>query len=223
MADPDELHDRAGESARAADLARLRETLRTWMRETRDTGILPEPLLRREARAAGSEWAIFHPGEPGEAAAAARYDAILAAAWDVADQPAAAPWGERLASSDPAVRFWAVHGIGWGAARPGATATPDAVARLRTALDDADPVVRVAAAWWLLKLGAAERPPALNALAREIRSDDRDIRQQALVAIDQAGEVARPLWEAAASLEPGGGEEYSLRTVERIRKRLGRP
>ena len=47
-------------------------------------------------------------------------DAILAAAWDVADQPAKAPWGERLGSTDPAVRFWAVHGIGWGAARVGA-------------------------------------------------------------------------------------------------------
>ena len=226
VADPEELRDLAGDAAHAHDLARLRELLRAWMRATRDTGILPEAMLRREARAVGSEWAIFHPSapdKPGEAAAAARYDAILAAAWDVADQPVAAPWGERLVSSDPAVRFWAVHGIGWGAARPGAAAVPDAAGSLRAALDDADPVVRTAAAWWLLKLGAAERRPALDALARAMNSNDRDVRQQALVAIDQAGEAARSLWPEAAALELSKDEDYSARTVMRIRKRLGHP
>ena len=84
-------------------------------------------------------------------------------------------------------------------------------------------MVRIAAAWWLLKLDAAERQSALDALAREIRSDDPDIRQQALVAVDQAGEAARPLWPQAANLELGKDEEYSARTVMRIRKRLGRP
>jgi uncharacterized sulfatase len=223
VADPDEIHDLAGEAAHAGDLARLRETLRAWMRETRDTGILPEPILRREARQAGSEWAIFHPDEQGHAAAGERYDAVLAAAWDVADQPADAPWGERLASRDPAVRFWAVHGIGWAAARPGAAAAPDAAASLRAALEDTDPVVRVAAAWWLLQLAAGEPQPALEALGREVGSAERDVRQQALVAVDHLGDAARPLWAAAAALDLGKDEEYSRRTVERIRKRLGRP
>ena len=59
--------------------------------------------------------------------------------------------------------------------------------------------------------------------AARIRSADPDVRQQALVGIDQLGEVARPLWSAAAALELGKDEEYSRRTVERIRKRLGRP
>jgi len=229
VADPDELRDLAGEAAHADDLARLRETLRAWMRKTRDTGILPEPLLRREARQAGSEWAIFHPGEPfhpggqGEAAAAERYDAILAAAWDVAAQPTDARWAERLASGDAAIRFWAVHGIGWGAARVGAGAAPEAAGLLPSALEDPDPVVRVAAAEWLLKLNASELGPALEALGRELGSAERDIRQQALVAIDRTGEPTRPLWAAAAALELGKDEEYSRRTVERIRKRLGRP
>ncbi len=224
VADPDELRDLAGEAAHVETLTRLRETLRAWMRETRDTGILPEPILRREARRAGSEWAIFHPGVAGDAAAAARYDALLAAAWDVADQPAEAPWGERLASSDPAVRLWAVQGTGWRAARAGGrSAAPEAVSVLQAALADADPVVQVAAGWWLLRLGTSEPRPAQDALARAIRSADPDVRQQALVGIDQLGEVARPLWSAAAALELGKDEEYSRRTVERIRKRLGRP
>ena len=224
VADPDELRDLAGEAAHMEMLTRLRETLRAWMRETRDTGILPEPILRREARRAGSEWAIFHPGEAAAAAAAARYDAILAAAWDVADQPAAAPWAERQAAPDPAVRFWAVHGIGWRAARAeGPPATAEAVSTLQSALSDVDPVVQITAAWWLLRLGTAGQQPALDTLARELRSADPDVRQQALVGIDQLGEAARPLWSAAAALELGKDEEYSRRTVERIRRRLGRP
>jgi len=225
VADRDEIRDLAGDDAHAGALARLRESLRSWMRQTRDTGILPEPILRREAVRAGSEWAIFHPGDRGEPAAAARYEAVLAAAWDVADQPPAAAWQDRLTSADAAVRYWAVHGIGWGASRAEdkADERAEAAGRLRAALEDADPVVQIAAAFWLLNLDSVPPPPALDALARGMRSSDRDVRQQALVAIDQSGEVARPLWPEAATLELGKDEEYSSRTVMRIRKRLGRP
>jgi len=226
-ADPHEVHDLTGQSAQAAELTRLRESLREWMRQTRDTGILPEPILRREAGEAGSEWAIFHPtqataeagGHARETAAAARYDAILAAAWDVADQPAAAPWQERLAASDPAVRFWAVQGIGWGASREAAAAAP----MLEPVLTDPDLVVRVAAAWWLAKLTAGKHRPALDTLAAALGKADREVRQQILVGIDQLGDAARPLWEAAVALEFAPGDEYSRRTVERLRGRRAGP
>jgi arylsulfatase A-like enzyme len=219
-ADPHEVDDLAGQASRAADLARLRESLREWMRQTRDTGILPEPILRREAREAGSEWAIFHPAEAaGDVNAAARYDAILAAAWDVADEPPEAPWRERLAAADPAVRFWAVHGIGWQAARAEATAAP----LLEPVLADPDPVVRVAAAWWLLKLAGGDSPPARDTLGAALGEADREVRQQVLVGIDQLGDAGRPLWEAGIAVEPEPGEEYSLRTLGRLRSRLGEP
>jgi hypothetical protein len=42
----------------------------------------------------------------------------------------------------------------------------------------------------------------------------------ALVAIVDLGEATRPLWSAAAALDLGKDEEYSRRTVERIRRRL---
>jgi N-sulfoglucosamine sulfohydrolase len=221
-ADPHEVDDLAGQAAHAADQARLRESLRAWMRQTRDTGILPEPILRREARGVGNEWAIFHPAAGGQAAdqaAATRYDAILAAAWDVADQPPEAPWQERLAAADPAVRFWAVHGIGWQAARAEATAAP----LLEPVLADSDPLVRVTAAWWLLKLAGGESPPALDTLGAALREADREIRQQVLVGIDQLGDAARPLWKAALALELTPGEEYSRRTLARLRSRLAEP
>jgi uncharacterized sulfatase len=221
-ADPHEVHDLAGQAAQGPDLARLRESLRAWMGQTRDTGMLPEPILRREARAAGSEWAIFHSAAGGQAAAeaaATRYEAILAAAWDVADEPPEARWRERLAAADPAVRFWAVQGIGWAAARAEATAAP----LLEPVLTDPDPVVRVTAAWWLLKLAGGDSPPALETLGDALGEADRELRQQVLVGIDQLGDAAQPLWEAALALELKPGEEYSRRTLERLRGRLAEP
>ena len=146
--DPDEVVSLAHDTRHAADLERLRETLRRWMRETKDTGILPEPILRREAQAAGSEWAIFHPTAAADAASAqTRYDAILAAAWDVAESRDATHFRDRLTDSDPAIRFWAVAGTGWAAQRSGG----DPASALHPLLTDPDPTVRIAAANWLVR------------------------------------------------------------------------
>jgi N-sulfoglucosamine sulfohydrolase len=221
VADPEELVDLAAESGHAADLARLRGDLRNWMRATRDTGILPEPMLRREARAAGSEWAIFHPA--GDAAAATqRYEAILIAAWDVAEPLPLEHHARRLADPDAAVRFWAASGVAWSALRPDGGGDPRvAFAALVPLLADADPAVRINAARWICRLDPAEEDrQAIDVLAAAMQSDDPDVRVAALVSIDEIGDRGRPLWETAAALELGKGEEYSRRTVERIRKRL---
>jgi N-sulfoglucosamine sulfohydrolase len=139
-ADPDELHDLAGNPAHRADLERLRNAVRTWMRESFDTGILPEPILRAEARQAGSEWAIFHPGRSREADARARYDAILDTAWAVAEGRDAAFFIDRLTSADPAVRWWATAGTDWAAKRAAASdsADPDLRRAARQAISEFD-------------------------------------------------------------------------------------
>ncbi|NDC64974.1 MAG: hypothetical protein EBZ59_13570 [Planctomycetia bacterium] len=221
VADHEELVDLAADPGHAADLARLRGALRDWMRETRDTGILPESILRREARAAGSEWAIFHP--PGDAVAATqRYDAIFAAAWDVAEPLPLDHHARRLDDPDAAVRFWAASGVAWSALRPDAPGDRSAAAAaLVPLLSDADPAVRINAARWICRLEPADdAPQALAVLAAGMQSDDPDVRVAALVSIDEIGELGRPLWETVATLQLGKGEEYSRRTVERIRARL---
>jgi len=203
------------------ELSQHRDMLEAWMAETRDTGILPEPILRREARAAGSEYAIFHPGGHRDAAAAARYKTILAAAWK--NKFLSPSWHDELVSPDPAVRYWAVQGTGWRASDAKGDTYHKAIAALEAGLADSDPVVAIVAAWWLVKLGAEYRQTALDVLARETKSSDRDIRQQSLVAIDRLGDAGRPLWKTAATLDVGKDEEYSRRTIERIRARLEAP
>lgn len=150
--DPDELSDLAGDPSRGTDLARLREELRRWMQATRDTGILPEPILRREARAAGSEWAIFHPQPEGEAAAAARYEELLSAAWEAGEDRPVAQFVAGLGHSDPAIRYWRACGTGWSGSKPGTSpaARAAAIAALeRLVKADADVTVRDVAATWL--------------------------------------------------------------------------
>jgi N-sulfoglucosamine sulfohydrolase len=222
VADPHEIRDVAADPALQADLVRLRDSLRAWMRSTCDTGILPEPLLRREAAAAGSEWAIFHPADPAAAAAAlARYDAILATAWAVAEGHPAEFFAARLADRDPAVRYWAVCGTGWAAARAGDAGGP-AMAAVATLLADPDAAVRIAAAGRLLSCRpSAHTAAALDVLAAGMQNDDPDVRMAALVTLDAADDRGRPLWKDAAALEFDKNEEYSRRTVERIRRRLG--
>jgi uncharacterized sulfatase len=220
VADPHELRDLAAHAAAQADLLRLRESLRSWMRTTRDTGILPEPILRREAARAGSEWAIFHPGDAAaDAAALARYDAILAAAWQVAEGHSAESFAAGRADREPAVRYWAACGTGWAAVRAG-DAGGSAAEPLAALLADPEPAVRVAAAGWLLRSkAAASRAAALDGLAAEMRSAEPEVRMAALVTIDGVGAAAQPLWKDAAALEFDKSEEYSRRTVERIRRR----
>jgi hypothetical protein len=217
-ADPNELEDLAADPAHRADLERLRHAVRSWMQRTKDTGILPEPILRAEAKTAGSEWAIFHLGD--EARAHERYAAILDTAWAVAEGCHADVFADRLTNDDAAVRWWAVAGSGWAAKRAGG----DPAAALAPRLVDADPAVRIAAATWLLRCGTSTATDdARAALGAEIGSMNPDIRVAALVAIDDLGEITAPLWPAAAALDLGKDEEYSRRTVERIRRRLAGP
>jgi uncharacterized sulfatase len=219
--DPHEIRDLAPLAESQADLLRLRESLRMWMRSTRDTGILPEPLLRREATEAGSEWAIFHPADAAaDAAALARYDAILAAAWSVADGHPAEFFAARLTDPESAVRYWAACGTGWAAVRELGGGGP-AVRSLVPLLADEEPVVRIAAAEWLLRTKATSHGgAALDVLAAEMRSAEPEVRMAALVTIDAVGPASQRLWQEAATLEFDKSEEYSRRTVERIRTKL---
>lgn len=220
-ADADELVDVARDTRQGTDLERLRGILRRWMRETKDTGILPEPILRREAHAAGSEWAIFHPKAAADAAAAqARYDMILAVAWDVAENHDAEHFGEWLTDTDPAIRFWAVAGTGWAAKRRG-----DAALALQPLLSDSDPAVRVVAANWLVRCGdPTATDAALAVLLKEACGDAPEIRLAALIAIDQLGDAARSVWPKAAAIElEEKDEQDTRRLVERLRTKLPPP
>ena len=228
VADPDEIKNLAADPASAQDLARLRAELRAWMRESRDTGVLPEPLLRREAAAVGGEWRVFHPQTAAETTssddsrdpAAARYEKILTAAWGVAEPHEVGFFTAGLASDEAAMRSWSACGVGWAARQtadePSRTA---AITALEPLLADREAIVRIAAATWLVRC-RPESTAALDMLAREIEAADPEIRFAALSGIEQLGPAAQTLWGRVAGLMLGKSEEYSRRIVDQIRGRL---
>ena len=209
--DPEEVHDVATAPGRRADLERLRDSLHAWMRSTRDTGILPEPMLRREAAVSGSEWAIFHPGPEDEAAAAKRYDAILGAAWAVREDHRVADFKANLCHADPAVRHWAACGAGWAAVRAADDAAAgEAAALLRPLLADSEPVVRITTARWVVACGSsADATAALQALAADLRTTDPDLRLAAVTALQALGDKGRPLWDGLAELPRIKGDSFN--------------
>lgn len=216
-ADPDELRDLATDPAHRQELERLREAVRTWMRETCDTGILPEPLLRAEARRAGSEWGIFHPPDASAAALArARYDAILDTAWAVSDGRPPEFFAPRLSSADPAVRFWAATGTGWAAKCSGG----DPTTALQPLLTDAEATVRVAAAAWLLRCGTPAAAAAQEALVQALSLADPDVRAAVFRAIDELGDSGRAVWREAVAIPLGEHEDDARCIAARIRQRL---
>lgn len=227
--DPDELVNLAPDAAHAATLARLRGRLVEWMRETRDTGVLPEGIMRREALAAGSEYAIFHPtGDSAAESAAMRHERLMQAMLMAGEAGTPDRFSGLLDDHDPAMRYWGVTGTGFAAmalAESGETeSAAAALTTLEPSVEDIDGIVAVAAARWIVEVGrkAEAVASARAALLRLIHSDEPSIRQAALVAVDRLLNrgcfegLSSDIIRAVAAIEPAKGEEYA----ERLKKRI---
>ena len=228
--DPDEIDNLAAgtpSAEAAAEIARLGTDLRGWMRDTRDTGVLPEAMLRREAATAGAEWAVFHPGGLGgtddpaaDAAAAARHAALLEVMLAAGEPGDVGRFTAAAAAADPACRYWAACGAGWSGRRV-ASAAGAAAAVLEPLADDADIVVAVTAGRWLVMLAAvdpagdwtaaraaAARRAGLAALARGLGTHDPDERHAVMAAIAAVGGLATELREQVEAVMIPPQERY---------------
>jgi uncharacterized sulfatase len=123
--DPHEVRNLAGDPKHRGALERLRRAQETWQRETRDLGLIPEPVLQETAVRYTLGTAPEFP---------ARLERLRAAN----SKPTAA----HREDADPAVRFWAVRRLKDKAA-------------LALFLNDPAPVVRIAAARNLAPEGEA--------------------------------------------------------------------
>jgi len=180
-ADPHEIHNLAGDRRHAKTLERLRKAHRTWVLDTRDLGLIPEPLLVAYRRQFGSEFAILR--QPGGAELNQKLARIAALA---SRGPAALPeLKQATADGEPAIRYWAATGI--GNIGPGAAG---AAQLMEAALADDQAVVRVAAARALCRM---DRPgKAVPTLIQELGHDDGWLRLHAAIVLDSIGEQARP-------------------------------
>jgi uncharacterized sulfatase len=179
-ADPHMGRNLAGEPEYAGVIARMRARLRAWQLETRDLGLLPEYEMHRRSEGS-TPWELARDPK--------RYplERILEAAETASrrDRGAQPELKALLGDEDSAVRWWAATGL--VALGKGASPARDALVQ---ALQDASPIVRVAAADALCNLGRtdAAMPVLLEALGHETPF----VRLRAVNVLDRIGDDARP-------------------------------
>ena len=182
--DPHEVRNLAGDTAYAEVLRRMREAHVDWVERTLDIGFVPEPVLRRlEDRHDASIYTLAR-SEEGLPIPRARE---VAALW-TEESEAVPELAEALGHEDESVRYWAATSL--GNLGPDAEGAAEA---LRQALNDASPVVRVAAARALARMG--QPGEALPVLAEALRGDRQWVRLHAAIVLDEMNEQARPALE----------------------------
>lgn len=210
--DPHMLSNLAHDPQHAAVLRRMREELRRWQLGTRDLGLLTEFEMHR--RAEGST-----QYEVGQDRRRYPLERILAVAEMAGQREAkhAEQLAQRLGDGEPAVRWWAATGLAALAAD-----AREARPALQAALEDPSPIVRIAAAEALCKVGRAD--DVLPVLIAGLKHPTPYARLRAINALERLGEQARPALAAirsAAMQRPPYPGEYFNRMTQYLPKRLG--
>jgi arylsulfatase A-like enzyme len=196
--DRDEVRNLASSPAHREILEKLRAAQREHLFKIRDVGFLPEGEIH--SRSQGST-----PYQLARDEAKYPLKRIVTAAELASNlEPSALPELEKLlADSDSAVRYWGALGI----LMRGQNAVGQNEDRLRAALDDASPYVRIVAAEALGRYGGESLlQPALTVL-RELAPPERNgvfVSMSALAAIEALGERAASLREFVRGLNPSG-------------------
>lgn len=214
MADPHELKNLAEVPKFRADLERMRKAHQTWVRETRDLGLIAEPLLVEQEAVLGDRYSLLR-GENGEA--------LASRVARVAELASKGPAGlsalvEALKDSDAAVRYWGAVGLK-NLGRAASSAESDA----RRALRDASPVVRTSAAHALCRMGKPAL--ALPILVEVLERGEQWERLHAAIVLDEIDEQAIPVIDAMKrALKPRtelyAKGKYTVRVINRALNQL---
>ncbi|MEE2711139.1 MAG: sulfatase-like hydrolase/transferase [Planctomycetota bacterium] len=186
QADPHEIHDLARDPKHRPVLKRMRAAHLAWVKDTRDLGLIPEPIIAERTKALGSEYAILR--QPGGEA----YNSRVAAMAQAASSGEIGMLKLMSAMSDPddVIRYWGATGIG----NLGLTAKAPLDQRavlMRNALRDRSSAVRTAAARALCRM--QQPKDALPVLIKEMTEGTQWERLHAAIVLDELDEQARPV------------------------------
>ena len=174
-ADPYEICNLADNPDYSATKERLGGVMIEWMVQTRDTGLLPEPILRCRSKEAGSAYAVLR-GPDGETLT--RRLATLAISASNPKPADKRTFAEALSDTDAAVRYWAVVGLGQLNA-----ADAETLSALEKATTDSDGCVCIAAARSLYWLGRQKK--GVSVLCRILTTEeDENVLHLALNVFD---------------------------------------
>ena len=201
--DPLETSNLAGDPEFHATLEALRQTCRDWMIESRDLGLIPEPILEEMGRAAGNKYFVLQqPQNQG----------LNSSLWDLIEE------GERgnqqvlasaLQSQQPAMRYWGatLAGLYW----------PESASTLQSLLDDSSASVRIAAALALCRLGQIQFS---ETLADEIDNPNRLVGLYAIRALELSGLNQARRFSSRIEQAESNPYEFTRRIARRLNRRL---
>jgi arylsulfatase A-like enzyme len=199
QSDPHELVNLAEDPKHRDRLAAMRKILHQRMTETRDVGLVPEPILEDVGREAGSKYLAFldndHSGQTR------RLIAVITAG----EANDGAKLLEYAKSSDPSTRYWAAVWLG-------VNKTADGNAALLKLTVDPVPAVRVAAAQALCKFGDLSQ---LKLMIEHINDPNLLVGMFALRAIEELGDAGKVHSGAIASAQKSK-YEFSRRIAKRL-------
>ena len=206
--DPHMLRNLAFDPKYASTLKRMRGRLDEWMLATRDLGILAEAEVHQRAEGKQNHWEV--------GAGLHNYKEILEAAnLQLKGKEGMNELIARIQNPDPAIRFWAVSGLGVITH----TALPDTVAQivphLKAALQDRSVSVRLVAAESLCNLGYYS--DAVSVLSQALVDPSVSVRMRASGILD-----TQPP-EADAALQPALPYLKEAAAILNIKKMRGIP
>ncbi len=198
QSDRDEVHNLAESSKHRQVLEKLRNASKQHILEVRDVGFLPEGEIHsRSTGTTPGEMALDPQKYPLERIVAA---ADLASRLDPADTPQLI---SLMKDTDSAVRYWGALGL----LMRGEHAVVDNVAALQKALNDPSSDVQIVSAQALGMYGdATNRAQPLETLSTLAPPQAHGVltSMSALAAIEALGDIAKPLHEQIAGLNPNG-------------------
>jgi arylsulfatase A-like enzyme len=201
--DPHEVDNLANKPEFLDILKKMRDEHLKWMLQTRDTGLIPEAEIVELEKQLGSRMAILQQPDSEEFLKELQKVALLAGKPDQEDQKVLENY---LDNKHPAIRFWAVTGIGNLVDKNHLLIT-----KIERKVSDESPIVRVALARTLFKMGKLDK--ALPILRRELKSDQEWVRLSAAIVLDEMGDASRALIPEMQQALEDKENKYVVRVV----------
>ncbi|MBT5706150.1 MAG: sulfatase-like hydrolase/transferase [Verrucomicrobia bacterium] len=212
--DPHELMNLASDPNYASRLANMRKAHLAWVTETKDLGLIAEPLLVDREKAIGHRYGILRQGTGDDLSRRVARVAALASE----GKEGLSKLVDALEDEDAAVRYWGAVGV----ANIGLPAI-SAEDMVRRTLKDPSAVVRTAAANALCRLGKPKA--ALPILVSILAEGEQWERLHAAIVLDEIDEQARPVVDAMhKALRPRqelyAKGKYTVRVINRALNQL---
>jgi uncharacterized sulfatase len=204
--DPHEINNLANDPKHKEQLQKFRKVHKSWIKETRDLGLIPEPEMVLRENKAGSRYDIL--AKTDDKTLPERLGRMASLASE--GEQALPELLKGLKDKDAAVRYWAATGIG----NVGQNSKEATTACLTVLEKESSTVVRVAAARALLRMKTREKQ-ALGELSKSLESPEEWSRLHAAIALDEADEQARPALPALQKALTDQPNKYIVRVTNK--------